>query len=158
MKLEFVMALAFGMGLVAGLRTFTAPCVTAWAAHLHWLNLAGSYLAFMGSVWAVGIFTLAALFEFGFDLYPSSPARTTAPALAGRIVTGALAGACFGVAGGATVWLAAVIGALGSLAGAFGGYYARTELVRALRVPDFAIAIPEDLVAIGLGVFLASRF
>jgi hypothetical protein len=31
-------------------------------------------------------------------------------------------------------------------------------LVRALRVPDLAIAIPEDLVAIGLGLFLTSRF
>jgi uncharacterized membrane protein len=40
----------------------------------------------------------------------------------------------------------------------FGGYHARVGLVRALRVPDFAIAIPEDLIAIGLGLFLASRF
>jgi hypothetical protein len=28
----FVLALEFGIGLVAGLRTFTAPAVTAWAA------------------------------------------------------------------------------------------------------------------------------
>jgi hypothetical protein len=30
--------------------------------------------------------------------------------------------------------------------------------VRALHAPDLAIAIPEDLVAIGLGLFLVSRF
>jgi uncharacterized membrane protein len=158
MKLEFVLALAFGIGLVAGLRTFTAPCVTAWAAHLRWLNLAGSYLAFMSSVWAVGIFSLAALFEFVVDQLPRTPARTTAPQLAGRIVTGSLTGACVGVAGGAAVWLAVVVGAIGSVAGAFGGYHARVGLVRALHVTDIAIGILEDLVAIGLGLWLVSRF
>jgi uncharacterized membrane protein len=32
MNVGFVLALAFGIGVVAGLRTFTAPAVTAWAA------------------------------------------------------------------------------------------------------------------------------
>jgi len=41
--------------------------------------------------------------------------------------------------------------------GAFGGYYARVGLVRTLRVPDFVIAIPEDAIAIGLGLLLTSR-
>jgi uncharacterized membrane protein len=50
------------------------------------------------------------------------------------------------------------MGAIGSLVGAFGGYRARVWLVRALHVPDFAIAIPEDLVAIGLGLLLVSPF
>ena len=158
MKLEFVIALAFGIGFVAGLRTFTAPCVMAWAAHLRWLNLAGSYLAFMSSAWAVGILSLLALLEFVGDQLPRTPARTTAPQLAGRIVTGSLTGACVGVAGGAAVWLTLVMGAIGSLAGAFGGYHARIGLVRALRLPDFAIGILEDLVAIGLGLLLVSRF
>ena len=63
-----------------------------------------------------------------------------------------------GVAGGAAVWLPVLMGAIGSLAGAFGGYYARTRLVRALRVPDFAIAIPEDLVAVGLALLVVTRF
>jgi uncharacterized membrane protein len=36
--------------------------------------------------------------------------------------------------------------------GAFAGYKARTGLVRKLAVRDFMIAIPEDLVAIGLSV------
>jgi len=49
-------------------------------------------------------------------------------------------------------------GAIGAIAGAFGGYQARVGLVRALQVPDIAIAIPEDLIAIGLGLLLVSRF
>jgi uncharacterized membrane protein len=73
-------------------------------------------------------------------------------------VIGLLTGGCLGLAAGASLWLGAVIGAIGAIAGAFGGYQARVGLVRALHVPDFAVAIPEDLIAIGLGLFIASRF
>jgi uncharacterized membrane protein len=49
-------------------------------------------------------------------------------------------------------------GALGGIAGTLGGYRARTGLVRALKLPDFVIALLEDLVAVGGGLFLVSRF
>ena len=150
--------LAFCIGVVAGLRSLTAPATVAWAAHLGWLYLHDSPLAFMGSVWAVALFTLLALIEFVTDQLPTTPARTTAVPLTARIVMGALSGACLGVAGGASLWLSAVLGAIGGIAGAFGGYQARLGLVRALHVPDFAVAVPEDLVAICLGLLIASRF
>jgi uncharacterized membrane protein len=150
--------LAFSIGVVAGLRSLTAPAVVAWAAHLGWINLHGSPFSFMGSAWAVGVFTILALVELVADKLPTTPSRTTLIGLSTRIVTGALSGACLAVAGAATFWLGALAGALGGIAAAFGGYHARVGLVRALRVPDFAVAIPEDLIAIGLGLFLASRF
>jgi uncharacterized membrane protein len=149
--------LALGIGVVAGLRSLTAPAVVAWAAYLGWLNLHGSPLAFMGSGWAVGIFTLLALVEFVTDQLPTTPSRTTAVPLGARIVMGALTGACLGVAGGAALWLGALLGTIGGIAGAFGGYQARVGLVRALHVPDFVVAVPEDLVAIGVGLLIASR-
>ena len=158
MNSGFALLLAFGIGVVAGLRSMTAPAVVAWAAHLGWINLSGSPLAFMGSAWAVGIFTVGALGEFVADQLPTTPARTAAVGLTARIVIGLLTGACLGVAGGASYWLGALIGAIGAIAGAFGGYQARVRLVRGLHVPDAAIAIPEDLVAIGLGLLLVSRF
>ena len=150
--------LAFCIGIAAGLRSLTAPAVVAWAAHLGWINLSASPLAFMGSAWAVGIFTLLALLEFVTDQLPNTPARTTAVPLGARIVMGLLSGACVGIAGGGSLWLGALLGAAGGLAGAFGGYHARVGLVRSLRVPDFAIAIPEDLIAIGFGLVIVSRF
>ena len=150
--------LAFGLGVVAGLRSLTAPAVVAWAAQLGWINLQGSPLAFMGSKWTVGILTVLALVELIADQLPSTPARTAPVGLTARIVTGALSGACLAVAGAAALWLGAVVGVIGALIGTFGGYQARVGLVRGLRVPDVAIAIPEDVVAIGLGLFLASRF
>jgi uncharacterized membrane protein len=158
MNSGLALLLAFGIGVVAGLRSLTAPAVVAWAAHLGWLNLHGSPLAFMGSVWAVAIFTLLALVEFVTDQLPTTPARTTAVPLTARIVMGALTGACLGVAGGGWLWLGALLGTIGGIAGAFGGYQARVGLVRVLHVPDFVVAIPEDLVAIGVGLLIASRF
>src|SRR6266478_892920 len=157
MNSGFGLLLVFGIGVVAGLRSMTAPAVLAWAAHLGWISLSGSPLAFMGSAWAVGIFTVGALGEFVADKLPTTPARTAALGLTARIVIGLLTGACLAVAGGASYWLGA-IGAIGAMAGAFGGYQARVRLVRGLHVPDAAIAIPEDLVAIGLGLLLVSRF
>ena len=158
MNSGFALLLAFGIGVVAGLRSMTAPAVVVWAVHLGWINLSGSPLAFLGSAWAVGIFTVAALGEFVADKLPTTPARTAAVGLTARIVIGLLTGASLGVAGGASYWLGALIGAIGAIAGAFGGYQARVRLVRGLHVPDAAIAIPEDLVAIGLGLLLVSRF
>lgn len=153
-----VLLLALGIGVVAGLRTFTAPAVVAWAAYIGWINLHGSPLAFMGSVWAVAIFTILAMIEFVVDQLPTTPPRTAPAGLSARIVTGALSGASLAVAGGTSLWIGALSGVIGGIAGAFGGKAARVGLVRVLRVPDFAIAIPEDLIAIGLGLFLTSRF
>jgi uncharacterized membrane protein len=158
MNSGLILILALGIGVVAGLRSLTAPAVVAWAAHFGWIGLAGSPLAFMGSKWTAAVFTVLALVEFVADQLPGTPPRTAAVGLSARIVTGALCGASFAVAGGTGLWLGAVAGAIGGIAGAFGGYQARVGLVRALRVPDFVIAIPEDIVAIGLGLFLASRF
>lgn len=152
---SFARLLVFGIGISAGLRTMTAPATVAWAAHLGWINLAGSPLGFMGSAWAVTLFTIAALVEYVIDLLPSTPPRTRPFGLTCRVATSLLAGACLGVAEGTTgvgVPLSALLAAVAAIAGAFGGFQVRTRLVRALRVPDAVIAIPEDLVAIGLGL------
>jgi uncharacterized membrane protein len=150
--------LALGIGFVAGLRSLTAPAIVAWAAYLGWINLHGSPLAFVGTLWAVVIFTVLAVVELVADQLPNTPARTAPVGLSARVVTGALSGVCVAVSGGGALWLGAVSGAIGGVAGAFGGYRARVGLVRSLGVADYAVAIPEDLVAIGLGFFLVSRF
>ena len=148
----------FGIGLVAGLRSMTAPAVVAWAAHLGWIDLSGSPLAFMASLWTVGILTVGALAELVADQLPATPARTAPGPLSFRIVMGLLTGACLGIGGGGSLWAGAAIGAVGAIAGSFGGYQARVGLVRALRLPDAAIAVPEDLIAIGLGLLLVFKF
>ncbi len=157
MHSNLALLLAFGIGFVAGLRSMTAPAVTAVAAHLGRLNLQNSALAFMGSKWAAGIFTLAALGELVADKLPLTPARTKPGPLAARIVMGGLCGACIVVATDGTAWLGAVIGGVGAFVGAFAGYRARVELVRSLQVRDALVAVAEDLIAIGLGIWLVTR-
>jgi uncharacterized membrane protein len=154
----YVLLFAFLIGVVSGLRALTAPAVTCWAVFLHWLNLVGSPLKYMGSIFAVVLFTVLALFELVSDKLPSAAARTKPAGLIPRILLGALCGTTVAVAGGQLLALGAVLGAAGGIAGAFGGYQVRTHLVKALGVPDFVIAVLEDAVAIGGGFFLLSRF
>ena len=171
MSATTALILAFGIGVVAGLRSLTAPAVVAWAAHLGRLDLHHSPLRFMGSAAAVAVFTLGALVEFVMDQLPKTPARTTLIPLTARILLGGLSGACVAAAAvpmflsataatvvgsGASPIAGALAGAAGAVAGAFGGYQARTRLVRLLRVKDPFVAIPEDVVAIALGVFIVS--
>ncbi len=158
MSMGLVLLLTFGIGLVSGLRTFTGLAAVVWGAHLGWISLSGSGLAFMGSKWALVIVTLLAVVEYVTDQLPSTPARTVPMQLGARLVMGSFAGACLAIAGGASLWLGVFCAALGVLVGTFGGYRTRMGLVRSLRVPDIAVAIPEDLIAIGLGFFLVSRF
>jgi uncharacterized membrane protein len=153
-----VLLLAFLIGVVAGLRSLTAPAVVAWGAHRNWLTLHNSLLAFMSSTAAVVVFTLLALVELVADQLPSTPSRTAPPGLIARIVLGGLSGAAVAASGAQSISLGAVLGAAGGVGGAFAGYQVRTRLVRALQVPDFVIACLEDGVAIGGGLLIVSRF
>jgi uncharacterized membrane protein len=145
-----------GIGIVAGLRSLTAPAVVSWAAHLGWLHLQGSPLAFVGSTAAVAIFSLLAVSEYVIDKLPQTPRRTAPVGFAARMIMGALCGACVGVSAGQPFIFAALLGVVGAVIGTLGGYQVRTQLVKALKVKDIFVAIAEDLVAIALGVFLVS--
>jgi uncharacterized membrane protein len=157
MSNSFVLFLAFAIGVVSGMRSLTAPAVAAWAAHRNWLNLAGSRIAFMGSTAAVAIFTVLALLELITDKLPSTPSRTKRLGLSARFILGALSGACVAVSAGLSITSGAILGAAGGIAGAFAGYQWRTGLVNALKVPDFAIALLEDAIAIGAGLLILTR-
>jgi len=150
--------LAFLIGVIAGLRSLTAPAVVAWAAHRNWLPLQKTALAFLGSTIALVIFIVLAIGELIADQLPSTPSRIKPPGLIARIVLGGLCGSALAVAGGQSMLAGGFLGALGGVAGAFGGYQVRTGLVRVLRIPDFVIACLEDAVAIGGGLFVVSRF
>lgn len=151
-----VFVLAVGIGVVAGLRSLTAPAAVSWAARLGWLDLHDSSLTFMGSTMAVVIFSLLAMAEYVADLLPATPRRTTPGPLIARIVMGGLCGACLCASASRSVSIGAVLGGLGGLIGAFAGYEARARLVRALKVRDRVIALSEDVVTIVLAWFLVS--
>jgi uncharacterized membrane protein len=151
-----VVAPAVGIGIVAGLRAMTAPAAVSWAAHLGWLDLRDSSLVFMGSTAAVVVFSLLAIVEYAGDLHPAAPRRTSPGPLIWRIGVGGLTGACLCAAASRSLALGAVLGGLGAVIGAFGGYEARTRLVAALRVKDRVVALSEDVVAIALAWLIVS--
>ncbi len=156
MDTGLVVALAVGIGFVAGLRSMTAPAALSWAARLGCLDLQGSPLAFMGSTVAVADFSLLTIGEFVADLLPSTPNRTAPSPLVARAVSGGLSGACLFASANRSLTLGALLGALGGVIGAFAGYEARTRVVAALRMKDRVIALSEDLVAVVLGWLIVS--
>ena len=141
--------LALLLGVVAGLRSMTAPAAVAWGARLGWLHLEGTALAFLGSAPAVYVLTALMLAELVGDKLPTTPSRTRPGPFIWRIVTGGVAGAALTAGTGHSLMSGAVLGALGAVAGTLGGYRARTGLVRALRVPDYVVALVEDATAVG---------
>jgi uncharacterized membrane protein len=152
-----VLLLAFAIGVAAGLRALTPVAVVAWAAHLGWLPLHGTALGFLGSPWAVGVFTLAALFELVNDKLPKTPSRKAPAPFAARVLLGGLAGASIAAGHGGSLGLGAVLGAAGGVAGTLGGYEARTRAVRALGIGDLVVALVEDALAIASSLFLVTR-
>ena len=150
--------LAFGIGLVTGLRSMTGPALVCWAAHLGWLNLEGSRLVFMESTLATYGFSALALGELVADKLSFIPNRTSPGPLFGRVILGALSGATLCVATGHSLAIGAILGGAGGAMGAFAGYQARVGLVKTSGLPDWVIALSEDLVAVGGGLFLVSRF
>ncbi|ORW92865.1 hypothetical protein AWB92_14485 [Mycobacterium sp. IEC1808] len=145
-----ILLLALAIGVVAGLRSLTAPAVVAWGAYLGWLDLHGTWASWMGNIITAIVFTVLAVGELVNDKLPKTPARTAPPIFAARIITGGLAGAALGAW---PHWTFSALGAgiIGAVLGTFGGYQARKRLA-AVAGKDLPIALLEDAVAI-LGGF-----
>jgi uncharacterized membrane protein len=141
-----VYVLAFVIGVIAGLRTMTALAAISWAAYFGWVNLSGSWLEFLGSVWTAPIATLLALGELVTDQLPSTPSRTVPVQFGARVLIGAVAGAAFGVPSHAWL-LSALAGVVGAIVGTFVGKEFRTRLAGALKA-DRPAAFIEDAIAI----------
>ena len=150
-----IFVLAFLIGVVAGLRSMTAPAVVSWAARLGWIHLEATPLAFLGYAATPWIISVLALAELVADQLPKIPSRKTPGPFGARIVSGALCGAALGAAAGQTVG-GIVAGVVGAVAGTLGGYEFRVRLARAAG-RDLPIALLEDAIAIGGGLLIVSR-
>lgn len=143
--------LALLIGVIAGLRAMTAPAAVSWAAHLGWLPLANTPMAFMGFAYTPFVFSVLALGEFVTDQLPQTPSRKVPMQFGGRLASGALCGACFGAAGGSLIG-GLVAGVVGAVIGTLVGASARAKLAQAFG-RDLPAALIEDVVAV-VGAFL----
>lgn len=144
--------LALLIGVIAGLRAMTAPAAVSWAAGLGWIDVGGTWLSFLASVWTRWIFTVLALVELVRDQLPSTPPRTEPVQFVTRILMGALCGtALAGLAG-------SLLGAAGAVIGTLGGRAFRARLAASFG-SDPPAAFIEDAVAIlgALMIVMAAR-
>jgi len=132
MALALVVALLFG--IVAGLRTMTAPAI---------------YFLARGPLVAGIVLAVLAVVEFVGDKLPTTPARIRAMQLGLRLLSGGAVGWFVGSAAGA------LAGIIGAAIGTYGGYYAR--MAAAQRVGALPAALTEDAIAIGLGILAVTR-
>ena len=133
------------MGVVAGLRAMIPAAAVSWAAYLGLLKLDGTWLSFLGSIWAVIIFTVLAIAELVTDQLPSTPSRTVPQQFGARVVIGAIAG--IAIAGPANWLLGALAGIVGAAFGTYGGAELRGRLAAQFG-RDQPAAFIEDAIAI----------
>jgi len=139
----------------ASLLIFSRVC--SWAAHLGWLHVADTRLAFIIHPATLIVFTLLALVELTTDKLPKTPARTAPPGLIARILFGGLCGVALATSAGGSPIVSAIVGVIGTLVGTFAGYNIRRALVTRSHLPDFAVALAEDVTAIAGGMLIVSH-
>ena len=144
--------LALLVGVIAGLRTMTAPALVSWLAYHGVLDLSGSWLSFLGNFWVHVITLILAVVELVTDQLPSTPSRKVPVQFGARILMGALAGGAIGAAKGSMA-IGAVLGVAGAVIGTFAGAALRARLAAAFG-KDRPAALIEDVIAIGGAILI----
>ncbi len=141
------------LGLCTGLRTMTPIALICWYAWAGYLPVHSTWAFWIAKPVTVGIFTLLALGEYIGDKLPSTPSRVSAFPLIARVAFGGLAGALVatGLKGSAVEGI--LLGVLGAVVGAFGGYHIRRHLVQVSGWPDLRAALLEDAITLVLSFF-----
>ena len=152
-----LLLLCFLLGCLTGPRSLTPPAAVCWAAHLGWLHFAKTKLAFLGHPVTLVVFTMLALVELIADKLPNTPARTAPLGLIARIVLGCLGGVALATSTGGNLFVAAIVGIAGAVVGTFAGYRIRRDLVLRAHLPDIAVAIAEDMIAVAGSLLIVSH-
>ena len=142
-------ARAFGIGIVAGLRSQVPFAVLANVRGECGTTLSGPS-ARIGMPWVRTAFIVSAVGELIGDKLPVVPSRLAPLPLAGRIVFGAAAGAVMARSADQAIVPSGVFGGIGAIVGAYTGYTSRATLTRATRIPDVVWALAEDVTAVAL--------
>ena len=144
------------IGIIAGLRTFTAPMVVSWAARVGWLQLGDppfDLFRYFYTPYTPFILTVLAAGELVGDKLNRTPSRKIAPAFLARVVSGAVCGAT--ICGLSNIGLGAFLGAIGAVIGTLVGHEFRSRLATAFR-KDFPAALIEDAIAVGGGFLIVA--
>jgi uncharacterized membrane protein len=125
-------------GLIAGLRSFSAPAAVS-AALTDEYDLAAQTAPALRAL---------ALGEMVADKLPFMPPRTAPLVLAGRVALGAGSGAALAIAHRRSPLLGALLAGLAAVVSSYAGLALRTSAARRLGAPDPLVALAEDAVVV----------
>lgn len=154
MTQALVLLLALLIGVIAGLRAFTAPAIVSWGAVLGWIDVGDKWSEWMAHPITVTVLTILLLVELVTDQLPKTPSRKTALQFLTRLLMGGFAGAVIGSAFFHT-FSALGAGIIGAVLGTLAGAAARERLASLRDGQDRPGAILEDVVAVGGGFLIA---
>jgi uncharacterized membrane protein len=141
----------FVLGVVSGMRAALGPALVSHQLSRRPHPELGR-LNFMRSPTTAAVLKVAAAGELVGDKLPATPDRIEPGPLSGRALSGALCGAALGRAARREVATGALVGALGAVAGAYAFYNLRRVLTHDQGLPDLAVALAEDALALAAGV------
>jgi len=136
------------LGLTTGLRSMTPMAVLCWFAYFGYLPVDGTWAAWTARLWAAVLFTVLAVGELVADKLPKAPNRTSPGPLIWRLILGGAAGSIAASAMNGPGLEGVLLGVLGAVLGAFGGFMVRRDLVEKIGCADWPIALAEDTIAI----------
>jgi uncharacterized membrane protein len=136
------------LGLVTGMRTFTPMAVLCWFAWAGHLSVADTWASWTAKLVTAIIFSVLAFGEYIGDILPKTPNRTSPGPLIARLIFGGLIGAIVAASLNGAGIEGVILGVLGALVGAFGGFLIRREIVMKLGCKDWPVALVEDASAI----------
>jgi uncharacterized membrane protein len=141
------------LGVATGLRTMTPIAVICWYAYAGALGVDGTWATWTGRLSIAILFTVLAVGELIGDKLPQIPNRISLLPLLARVTFGGMCGSIAATAISGPGIEGVLLGVLGALLGAFGGFMVRRHLRERFECEDWKIAICEDATAIVFAVF-----
>ncbi|QRN97806.1 DUF4126 family protein [Archangium violaceum] len=135
---------AAGLGAVAGMRSFSAPAILSILLARDGGSVQGRIEQALSSKVGGRTLSMLALGELVGDKLPNIPARTAPPALAGRILSGALVGAALARRDKQPVLGPVLLGAAAAVASSFAFSALRRFATQRLHVPNIVAGLLED--------------
>jgi uncharacterized membrane protein len=157
-KLSNAFKQAAGLGVIAGMRTFSAPVVLSHVYSRHpSKQLKNTPLQFMQTIPTSKVFNVLGAGELVGDKLPFAPERTSAGGLIGRFISGALCGATIYKANHQQPVIGGIIGGAAAIGSAFGCMFLRLAAGKRTGIPDPVLGAVEDALVIAAGTAIAKN-
>lgn len=141
------------LGVATGLRAMTPMAALCWFAYLGYLPVDDTWAAWTARTAAVVTFTVLAVAECVADKLPLALNRISLGPLLVRLVFGGLGGSVAATAMDGPGVEGVLLGVLGTLLGAYGGFMVRRDLCEKISCSIWRIAAVEDIISLLCAIF-----